>query len=191
MIRKISLGELVDALPTNAMFYRFCRRYVEHYNGEKNSDMHSNGELRWLRQVLPQCKVVFDVGANVGDWTALALSINPAIHVHCSEPSTATFQHLQARSLGGHVSLNQMGLSASAGEMTLHLFAEAAGTNSLYYREGLNSARTQTEQIHLDTLDAYCPQTNVNEIDLLKLDVEGHELMVLRGAGQTLAQGRL
>jgi hypothetical protein len=101
MIRKISLGELVDALPTNAMFYRFCRRYVEHYNGEKNSDMHSNGELRWLRQVLPQCKVVFDVGANVGDWTALALSINPAIHVHCSEPSTATFQHLQARSLGG------------------------------------------------------------------------------------------
>jgi len=179
---------MVDLLPTNALLYRFCRRYVEHYNGENNGDMHSNGEFHWLRKTLPQCQVVFDVGANVGDWTALALSNNPAIRVHCFEPSMATFQHLQARSFGEQVSLNHVGLSDSAGEVTMHLFAPEAGTNSLYRREGLDIAQAQVEQVRLDTLDAYCQRQAVNQIDLLKLDVEGHELMVLKGATQLLAQ---
>jgi len=192
MPRKFSFGKWVDALPANALLYRFCKRYVDHYHGENNPDMRSNGELCWLRQVIPQCEIVFDVGANVGNWTALALSLNPALHVHCFEPSAATFQRLQARAFGSdRVSLNPLGLSASAGEMTLHLFGEAAGTNSLYRREGLPIEQTQTEQIQLDTLDAYCQRESVTRIDLLKLDVEGHELRVLQGAGRMLSEGKI
>lgn len=192
MPRNISFGKWVDALPANELLYRFCKRYVDHYHGENNPDMHTNGELAWLRQVLPHCKIVFDVGANVGNWTALALSLNPALHIHCFEPSAATFRHLQARAFEkGKVSLNQLGLSASPGEMTLHVFEEAAGTNSLYRREGLLIEQTQTEQIHLDTLDAYCQRENITRIDLLKMDVEGHELRVLQGAAQMLFQGSI
>jgi FkbM family methyltransferase len=192
MSHKISLGKWVDALPANELLYRFCKRYVDHYHGENNPDMHTNGELYWLRQVLPRCEIVFDVGANVGNWTALALSLNPALHIHCFEPSAATFQRLQARAFGsGKVSLNRLGLSASPGETTLHLFGEAAGTNSLYRREGLPIEQTLTEQIQLDTLDAYCQRENVTRIDLLKLDVEGHELRALQGAEHMLSQGKI
>jgi FkbM family methyltransferase len=174
------------------MFYRFCRRYVEHYNGENNSDMYSNGEFRWLREVLPRCKVVFDVGANVGDWTALARNVNPAIQVHCFEPSGPTFQRLQMQSFGeAQISLNQIGLSASAGEIALHVFEEGAGANSLYRREGLGTGQTRMEKVRLDTLDAYCQRRAVSQIDLLKLDVEGHELMVLKDAAQMLGEGRI
>lgn len=192
MPRKFSFGKWVDALPANAWLYRFCKRYVDHYHGENNPDMHSNGELYWLRQVLPQCEIVFDVGANVGNWTALALSLNPDLQIHCFEPSAATFQRLQARAFGsGKISRNPFGLSASPGEMTLYLFGEASGTNSLYRREGLSIEQTHTEQIQLDTLDAYCQRESVTRIDLLKLDVEGHELRVLQGAEHMLSEGRI
>lgn len=192
MLHKISLGKWVDAFPPNELLYRFCKHYVDRYHGENNPDMRTNGELAWLRQVLPQCDIVFDVGANVGNWTALALSLNPALHVHCFEPSVAAFQRLQARAFEkGRVTLNPLGLSASPGEMTLHLFGEAAGTNSLYRREGLPIEQTQTEQIRLDTLDAYCQRAAVARIDLLKLDVEGHELAAMQGAQQMLAQGSI
>ena len=191
MKRRISLGSLLDALPANALLYRFCRRYVNHYNGENNDDMRSNGELLWLREVLPQCKIVFDVGANVGDWTALALSINPLLQVHCFEPCTAAFQRLHARDLVGSTYLNQLGLSDSAEEATIFVFGEGAGTNSLYRRQGINAEQKQTEKVHLDTLDAYCKRSDVQQIDLLKLDVEGHELMVLKGGIRMLSQGRI
>lgn len=189
MKKRISLGSLVDSLPANALLYRFCRRYVNHYNGENNDDIRSNGELRWLREVLPHCETVFDIGANVGDWTAMALSINPQLKIHCFEPSDKAFRRLRAREFGGQVVLNRLGLSSEVGEMTLYLFEEEAGTNSLYRREGLNIAQTQTEQIRLDTLDAYCQRVDVRHIDFLKLDVEGHELMVLKGSSKMLAQG--
>ena len=64
-------------IPMNGFIYRFCKRYVDYYKGENNSDMLSNGELRFLKCVLPKCKIVFDVGANIGKWTYLAKNINP------------------------------------------------------------------------------------------------------------------
>jgi FkbM family methyltransferase len=197
MTRRFSLGKLVDALPANSLLYRFCIRYVNHYNGENNDDMRSNGELRWLRKVLPQCSIVFDVGANIGEWTALALNINPHLQVHCFEPSATTFRRLQVRHQGQRgVTLNNFGLSAAPGEMTLWVFADCAGINSLYKRQGLEDGFALAEQqygetVRLETLDAYCERLGVRQIDLLKVDVEGHELMVLKGAAQILAQGRL
>lgn len=183
------IGNLIDRLPDNALLYRFCRRYVNHYNGDNNCDMHSNGELRWLREALPKCATVFDVGANVGEWAALAFGINPDLKIHCFEPSSATYRHLQSIGLAGDVFLNPFGLGATPCEMTLHLFSDEAGTNSIYRREGLNAVQTQTEQIRLDTLDAYCQRQQVEQIDLLKIDVEGHEFEVLKGSLAMLGRG--
>jgi len=102
MVKLFSVGQVVDMLPRSSFIYRFCRRYADHFNGDNNDDMHKNGELWFMRSVLPQCSIVFDVGARVGDWTALALGINPCWKIHCFEPSKATFQRLQTRG-GGNI----------------------------------------------------------------------------------------
>jgi len=185
------LGSLIDHLPSSMLLYRFCRRYVNHFNSENNCDMHSNGELRLLQDLLPKCTTVFDVGANVGEWSELALTINPNLNLHCFEPSAATYYALHSRGLTGLVVLNHLGLSARPEEKTLYVFADGAGTNSVYRREGLNISQAQTEKIRLDTLDAYCHREQVQQIDLLKIDVEGHELDVLKGAKAMLEQGRI
>jgi FkbM family methyltransferase len=188
--RWFSPGNLVDAIPHINMLFRFCRRYVEHCNGEQNSDMRKNGELRWLKEIAPKCRTVFDVGANVGDWTAMTLSINPSLKVHCFEPCSISFNRLQERGLSGG-RLNNYGLSDSPGEATVFSFGEDAGTNSLYKREGLNANQEQKEMVRLDTLDNYCEENGIQEIDLLKLDVEGHELSVLRGSLRMLSAGKI
>jgi FkbM family methyltransferase len=189
MKRQISLGNFIDTLPRSTLLYRFCRRYVDHYNSENNDDMSKNGEARWLREVIPQCNVVFDVGANIGDWSALVRNLSPLARIDCFEPCSATFARLQSRNLSGNIHLNRMGLSESGGETRLFIFEGGAGTNSLYHRQGLSSQQTQEEIIRLDTLDAYCNRENIRQIDLLKLDVEGHELKVLKGATQMFTQG--
>lgn len=181
----------VDRLPISNPLYRFCRRYVNRYDGQNNADMRSNGELHWLREVLPTCSTVFDVGANVGEWTTFALGINPKLSVHCFEPSQATYCLLEAQAFGGDVILNQKGLGALSGECSLYVYAEGAGSNSIYQRTALNLAQTHTEQIQVETLDEYCERQHITNIDFLKIDVEGHELDVLKGAIVMLAKGRI
>ena len=191
MVRHFSPGQLIDMMPRSSFFYRFCRRYVDHFNGNNNDDMHKNGELRWIREVIPQCATVFDVGANIGDWTDLVLGIKPLLKVHCFEPCTATFQCLQKRNFGARVVLNHAGLGAHIGDAEMHIFEAGAGTNSLYQRQGLKLEQGQSEIVKMDTLDDYCERENIEKIDLLKIDVEGHELDVLKGSARMLSQCRI
>lgn len=185
------LKYLANSLPTSTLIYRFCRRYVNRVNGENNCDMHTNGELHWLKEVLPNCKTVFDVGANIGNWSALALKYNPNLDIHCFEPSKATYEILTKQEFIGSVFFNQLGLSATQGEIPLYIFGEDGATNSIHQREIFSNVNTQTESITLDTLDNYCQRLQIEQIDLLKIDVEGYELEVLKGAKEMLKQGRI
>jgi FkbM family methyltransferase len=191
MIGSILLKNLMNKLPLARLIYRFYQRYISRINGENNSDMHSNGELHWLKEVLPNCRTVFDVGANIGNWTALALENNLNLEIHCFEPSKTTYEILASQKFVGSVFLNQIGLGATPGEIPLYIFGEDGEMNSIHQREVFNNANTQTESITLDTLDDYCQRLQIERIDLLKIDVEGYELDVLKGAHEMLKQCRI
>ena len=67
--------------------------------------------------------------------------------------------------------------------------------NSLYRRQGLEhlgvAPQGREETIELQTVDDYCSKRDVIKINYLKLDVEGHELEVLKGAKDALRGGRI
>jgi hypothetical protein len=128
--------------PDNPLLYKICKRYVDQYNGDNDSDFRSNGELRFMRSVLPDCTVVFDVGANIGDWAAMAASINPSATLHCFEPSKPTFQRLQER-VPANVTCNNLGLSSRGGDFIrlfrggrIEFIASAEGSRRCSAREG-------------------------------------------------------
>jgi FkbM family methyltransferase len=186
---------LYGLMPMSKSLYRLCNWYVDFYKGENNDDILTNGELRFMKQALPQCHVVFDVGAHIGNWTALALDINPQLSIHCFEPSQSTYECLVERGFSPSVICNNFGLSSESGERTLYVFEKQAGVNSLYRRQGLEgfglTAQDNEEIILLKTLDSYCQENRVKTVDYLKLDVEGHELEVLKGSTKMLAENSI
>lgn len=184
--------QLVSALPVNStMLYRLCAKVVDRYNGDNDSDMRRNGELRFLQRVLAGATTVFDVGANVGDWTYEALKINATAHYHAFEPSPTTYASLEARRFPPNVKLRNCGLGEKEGERPLFVFGDGLGVNSLYERQGTDCVTQRRETVKIQTVDGYCAANGVERIDFLKLDVEGHELSVLRGAEQLLRGGRI
>ncbi len=102
-------SKLLCRLPRNdGLICQSGRRHVFDYEGDNNTDMTLNGELRFLRERMPAAEVVFDVGANVGDWSKLALGINPSISLHCLEPSLPAFDRLTGNSFPATVTCNNV-----------------------------------------------------------------------------------
>lgn len=189
------LGRIfVASLPASESLYAVCRLYVNRYNSENDGDMRANGELRFIQNALPKCATIFDIGANVGDWSKLALEINPKIDLHCFEPSAPTFAMLKRNNFPPTVICNNFGLGSGPGEMQLHLSDNGSGTNSLYQRQGVDEAigsQSRTETIRLESVDRYCSEHKIASIDFMKMDVEGHELEVLKGASDLLKSRRI
>ena len=109
--------------PRNRRLFALCKRYVDRYNAENNSDLETNGELHLMQTMLPRCHRVFDIGAHVGHWTARAFQINPALEIHCFEPSYATYQQLLANHFPSNVTTNNFGLSLCRNRCTVAHFS--------------------------------------------------------------------
>jgi FkbM family methyltransferase len=140
--------------------------------------------------------LIFDVGSNKGQFLDRVFADLPAeqCRVHCFEPAAYTFGLLteKTKTIPGVV-LNNLALGDEPGERELFYHKPGAGTASLTRRrlDHLGITQSQSETVRVETIDRYCREKGVERIDLLKLDVEGHELEVLRGASETLAQNRV
>lgn len=127
-------------------------------------------------------EIVFDVGANVGQTLCGFVQYFPNSRIHCFEPVSSSFQELITR-FGGRfeVAFNQVALG-SADEirpMSLHANSEL---NTFVNEQPRTSDLTgAVENITMTSLDRYCSDKGIHRIDLLKLDVQGWELEVLRG----------
>ncbi len=133
--------------------------------------------------------MVVDVGANVGTWTLEALKSFPGAQIHAFEPSAVAFAALAA-AVGGEtrVSLEQMALGDENGEAVLYADVSGSGLASLSKRrlDHLGLDFSYEEQVEVMTLESWSRSRGIGKVDVLKLDVEGHEMDVLRGAGTLL-----
>jgi FkbM family methyltransferase len=139
---------------------------------------------------------IFDVGANKGQFMDLIryeLYKIPHI-IHAFEPSSSAFSYLSDKFKGiPNIFLNNIGLGKSKKESTLYYDKQGSGLASLYKRklDYLNIFFDYSEKVQIETLDSYCKRRNIQRVDLLKLDVEGHELDVLHGSISMLTENRI
>lgn len=137
--------------------------------------------------------VFLDVGANIGLVSLMVLDCLPDARVYAFEPGRHQrelfAETIRRNGLAGRVVLSPLALSDSAGAATfaVHTTRHAAGDGFLDTGRG---GPARFEAVEADTLDSWWRRNSAPRIDVLKLDTEGSELLVLRGAGETIARCR-
>ncbi len=198
MIRKLLLS--ITGFRTVQKILHYNVMVLQYLQGiGAGADVGGSGERAVLDRMAMKHKnryCVFDVGANKGQFASEVLSVLGAqsVDLHCFEPSPSTFQIL-AGTLQHYpaVRLNNEALGKEMGRAELYSNEVGSGLASLTRRRldhfGIDFSRT--EDVTVNSVDAYCSTHGIEHIDLLKIDVEGHELDVLQGAEAMFKAGAI
>ncbi|MDR2430920.1 MAG: FkbM family methyltransferase [Candidatus Margulisbacteria bacterium] len=137
--------------------------------------------------------IVFDVGANKGDYSVLTNKIlKDRAKIYAFEPAKITYERMTENTKDmKNIERYNLGFSDKDIYATLYYETEGSGLASIYKRnlEYLNVSLDKKETITLHTLDGFCKEKNIPKIHLLKLDIEGGELLALNGAKNKIDSG--
>jgi FkbM family methyltransferase len=156
-----------------------------------------SGESRFLKKLLKGRSgcVVFDVGANVGDYSRKVFQANPQVVVYAFEPHPTTYSVL-ANNIRRP---NFYPVNAAAGEKqgAASLFdyeARDGSSHASLYKdviENIHKAKSIEYKVKVIDLDTFAVGKNIDKIDLLKIDTEGNELSVLKGILHYINSGKI
>jgi len=139
-------------------------------------------------------KWIMDVGANVGDVAEAALKSYPNSKILCFEPVGQTHDQLTKRmsQFGERSTIYKVALSDNEATADINITTQH-GANSLSpqakFHQDFNPhvREVSKEKINLVRLDDFAVQFPTQKIDIMKIDVEGHELNVLKGGTHFIA----
>jgi FkbM family methyltransferase len=155
---------------------------------EPPPNKHADHVVRRLRRWSSH-DVVFDVGANDG---RTVLRIQDQLcrpRIHAFEPVAATYQTLVRRTSGfSNVRTHPLALGARPGRETIYL-NEIDAMNS--FSADWTASPVGVQQVDVSTVDEVMAREAIDFIHFLKVDTEGHELEVLRGAEKALLESRV
>jgi FkbM family methyltransferase len=182
----------------NAFVRKLDRQLVRLHEAieNRNYDGRANGEQRVL-DVLGRhhpMHTILDVGANTGEWTVYASARFPGARVFSLEVVESTYRTLVANCAGRpNVSLHHLGLSDESGEIEifLHEGASQLATSVRGSIESFHGLSTRSEKGSVTTGDGFCETQGIDDVDFLKIDVEGMEDRVLTGFARMLRQERI
>jgi FkbM family methyltransferase len=142
------------------------------------------GTTEVLRRLLRSDDVTFDIGANLGWYTTLFALQAPGGHCHAFEPQPSVFEELVANcrlnGIEANVTLNNVGVADCQGSATIYDFRDLPhGHASL---SPVLSRPAQATACKITTIDEYRQAHSIERIDFVKVDVEGAELLVLKGS---------
>jgi len=120
---------------------------------------------------------IFDVGANHGQTARDLVGKYPDAVIHCFEPNPDCYPSL--KSFGDRVRIHQMALGDKVGEVGLD---KSIGNSTMFFV----TDELGGERVVMDTVDNFSGKAGIKHVDFLKIDTEGHDLKVIRGATNML-----
>lgn len=148
-------------------------------------------ENKLLHQLLDQApRLAIDIGGNIGNYTAEIRRRNPSAEIHTFEPSSKNIQILKSRfSSDPQIKIVPCAVAESAGVFTLYSDTPGSGGSSLTQRklDHFNIQFNVQEDVNVIRFEDYwIDQLGRRALDLVKMDIEGHELAALKGFGQAI-----
>jgi FkbM family methyltransferase len=160
--------------------------------------VNNSGELWALKYINQKLKsvrdlTVFDVGANIGDYSILLQdTFGEKAHIYSFEPAGKTFNKLISNFTDlTNISLFNFGFGDKNEKINLFRDSDESPLASVYSRrlDHFGIRMNKVEEIEIRTIDGFCLEKQIKHIHFLKLDAEGHEISILKGASNLLSSG--
>ncbi len=168
--------------------------FVDDAFHNRGSNFFLNGEANLLKRMAKtDMRVAFDVGANVGHWSEAALAAWPNCKVHAFEIAPPTAERFKTRLAAdisnNRVIFNDIGLSDCSDEIDMYYYP---GNDELTSHERRHAQHPAEKFVGIvGTLNKYTSDNNIDHIDFLKIDIEGHEFKVMQGGSDLIANGKV
>ncbi len=139
---------------------------------------------------------VFDVGANEGKYTKLIHSVITNAEIYAFEPHYKTYKLLNENVKAiQNVKTFNIAVSDKISKLKLFDYIEKDGSGHASLNSEIFStvhkASTISHEVEAKTIDVISEENKLKQIDFLKIDVEGHELEVLKGAKKMLSNKKI
>jgi FkbM family methyltransferase len=133
-------------------------------------------DIKWG---LPYEKISFilDVGANNGQTAKILRRKYPSAIIHCFEPNPDCCENISSLQLD--LSIHQVAIGSKTAKRG---FDRSRGSSDMFRLTDDLSGET----VQVETIDGFCKQNKISKIDFIKIDTEGHDLEVIRGANEML-----
>ena len=183
-------------------FYSVMRNIALQGLNFRNNDIATDGELFYLKSISRHYGentaplVLFDVGANVGDYSRL---LNDTFRTHKKkiysfEPFSKAYADLKKlEQAAPEITAVNLGLGEKREKVTFLSSSEYSKVGGLYNKDfsEYNFSLNIREEASFDTIDNFCADHQIDRIHLLKVDVEGHDFFALKGAENMLKTNRI
>jgi FkbM family methyltransferase len=156
----------------------------------------SSGEDYFLKNHLRnKTGVVIDVGANIGKYSMLVHHYNPSVKIYAFEPHPKTYKNLCKIITHSNFIATNVAVGEKQGILSLYDYEENDGsTHASLYKdviESIHNAESIAHLVEVITLDDFIKNHGLQDIALLKVDTEGHELNVLQGAAESIKSRKI
>ena len=151
---------------------------------------YSSNDLMVMRKLLREGDVFFDIGANVG-WHSLyaAQWVGVSGKVFAFEPEDENFKILSANTNSfSNITPVQLALGEQQGDFRLVGFWENRGNHMIDFTKDF--AAPLSQQVRMTKLDDFLSSAGLEQIRFIKIDAQGCEVKILRGAGELIKRSR-
>jgi FkbM family methyltransferase len=143
-----------------------------------------------------QNPIIFDIGANIGKYSANLKKAFPYARICAFEPNPNTFKSLCENSKNLNIECYKLGFSAEVCTHKIYTYAEDdSSEHASIYKNVLLDLHRADKVIEMEfeatTLNNFCCTNQIQHIDFIKIDTEGHELEVLKGAREMISLDRI
>jgi len=162
----------------------YKKRYYKTLDSLPTGNYKCEPELLYLNQFLNQDSVFVDIGTNKGIYLYQAEKIIKSGKIFGFEPNQSLVNYIKP--LFPKVKLFPLAVSSQTGTSVLNIPKKGNGLQDT--RASLETLGDEVEKIEIQiiTLDDWSKQQNVSKIDLVKIDVEGHEFDTVKGCKSIL-----
>lgn len=144
------------------------------------------GEEIVIKKYIKDHDIVFDVGANVGIWSECVLKHRPGAKIFAFEPTQENFDIISKKSYQKKFKSYKFAMGQNESTVDFCFYPNNTGLSTKYRRFTAEKLHGEGEPICTKviqtTIDMFAKRNNLNKINFIKIDVEGAELDVFKGA---------